>query len=357
LVVLALYSLSDTISRLALSLRPSVDRTVLVALLTAVAASALNPYGVGLWAYIPSLFFAKFNYLIDELHAVDFRRPEFVPFLIFLGIWLFTFWRAVARSKVAAATPINGGDGGGEGDRGNLLEGVTSINAKSLLQLMQSLAVFGLSCFEAWTHLRLIPFAVLILTSELTLLLSLNAKSVQSGEGGGLLGYFDSKLDEGLAPVLKLGSVGCAVFILFVATAGTLLTCMKIQSPVLPQSGGAFRAPFKAIDALVASHTALRGPDAGNILNDAQYGDMLIWYHPDSQKVFIDTRYDMYGEALVRDYLRLTKTEPGWQELMNTYKIKTIFLRVSEPLVTKLRADPAWHTLFLDERTAVLTRL
>ena len=334
LVVLALYFLSDTIGRAIFRVRPSLDLAALLAFVVAAAASACTPYGFKLWAYIPSLFFANFNYMIAELHAIDFSKAQFFPFFALLAVWLYAFYRAMGSATEAVDAGILG---------------------KRRLQLLESLCVVILCCVESFSHMRLIPFAVLILTSELSLLLTIRMAGTGAEASGSssdltLLSYFDFKLEEGLAPVLKLGSAGCAFFVLLMALSGTLLTCLKIQPPMLPQSGGTFQAPFKAADA-VAELTS-----DGNLLNDAQFGDLMVWYHPAHPKVFIDTRYDMYGEALVRDYLCLMQAKPGWEKLLESYKIKTVFVRPVEPIAVKLGADQKWHVTYSDERATVLTR-
>jgi hypothetical protein len=322
-VVLAVYLLADTIARAVLRLSPRFDVTAGISMLTAAAATLCNPYGIRLWSYIPSLFFAKFNYLIDELRAVDFRRAEFVPFLIFMIICVVAVRRQWYRVS----------------DKGD---------AASKLQLVDSIAIILVCGIEAWMHLRLIPFSVLICMSELSLLLASNAGASESGNK--LLEFFDEKLREGLAPQVKLATVGCSIFSVVVAVTGTLLTVLSIQPPRLPQSGGAFGAPFNAVETIGGKSVE------GNILNDSQFGDLLIWYHPGAPLVFIDTRYDMYGEVLVNDYWTMTQAKPGWQELLKKYEIKTVFLKPKEPLAQILKQEPGWHVDFSDKQSVVISQ-
>jgi len=92
LVVLLVYLLADVFGRLVLRLKPVCDLTVAIAFVAGIAASLFNPYGTGLWGYIPSVFFASFNKMIDELHAVSLKSPEFYPFLLLLVIFGFCFF-------------------------------------------------------------------------------------------------------------------------------------------------------------------------------------------------------------------------------------------------------------------------
>ncbi|HEY9683720.1 MAG TPA: hypothetical protein V6C86_19220 [Oculatellaceae cyanobacterium] len=322
-VVLCVYLFADSLARAVLRQHSPLDLSSVVSLLVATVVTLCNPYGFGLWSYIPSLFFAKFNYLIDELHAVDFRRPEFIPFLVFMAICVAILRRRWCHA-LAAKVPIE------------------------KIQLIDSIAVMTVCAVEAWTHLRLIPFVVLICLGELSLLLA--SGSADSDSGNKLLALFDQKLAEGLAPPVKLGTTGCALFAFAIGVCGTLLTVFSIQAPRLPQSGVAFVAPFNAVETIGGKSIE------GNILNDAQFGDLLIWYHPGAPLVFIDTRYDMYGEALVNDYLTLVQAKPGWQELMKKYDIKTVFLRPHNALVEKLKQEPDWHVDFSDDKAVVISQ-
>jgi hypothetical protein len=280
-----------------------------------------------LWSYIPSLFFASFNHLITELNSVDFRKPEFTPFCLFLALFVF-FWTKkcmVAFNNAAGSVPA----------------------PCEKMQVLESFVIFSLCVFEGWSHLRLIPFVALVMMSEIVLLLAPIWKD--SEPVNHLLNSFDAKLAEGLAPPLRLGSNICSAIVLLVGLAGTAIS-FQIQSPVLPQSGGAFKLPIKALEVLNSHHAN------EHILNDPQFGDALIWYHPDAPKVFVDTRFDMYGENLVRDYLCMQNAEPGWQELIDKYGVKAVFLKPGAPLLEKLKASSSWEIEYSDKDAAVLFR-
>jgi hypothetical protein len=327
LIVLFTYVLASLVARLICRIHPFCDFTILAASLVGALGTIVNPYGAGLWSYIPSLFFASFNHLITELYAVDIRKPEFIPFCLFLAVFGFVWIRKLmnASDRTAGCEPA----------------------LSERMQVMESFVVFSVCVFEGWSHLRLIPFAVLVMLAELALLLSpiLNySKPVNH-----LLESFDSKLAEGLAPQLRLNGNICLAFVVLIALTGTVIS-FKIQAPVLPQSGGAFKLPVKALE-VVNSHHA-----SEHILNDPQFGDALIWYHPGAPKVFVDTRFDMYGENLVRDYTCMQSAKPGWQELINKYGVKTVFLKPDDPVVQKLKASPPWQMEYIDKDAAVLFR-
>jgi hypothetical protein len=328
LIILFSYVLANLIARLVCRIQPFCDFTILAASVVGTLGTAFNPYGTGLWRYIPSLFFASFNHRIAELSSVDIRKPEFTPFCLFLAVFVFVWIRKIMNTVVHPY-------------------GSQSARTERM-QIVESFFIFSVCVFEGWSHLRLIPFVLLVIMAELSLLLSpiLN----DSKPANHLLNSFDSKLAEGLSRQLRLGSNICLVFALLVALIGTAVCSLKIATPILPQSGGAFELPVKALE-VVNSHHA-----SEHILNDPQFGDAMIWYHPNAPKVFVDTRFDMYGENLVRDYMCMRDAEPGWQELIDKYGVKTVFLKPDEVLVQKLKASPAWQIEYIDKKAAVLFR-
>jgi hypothetical protein len=68
-------------------------KTNAAALVLCVAATLVNPWGIGLWQYLPSLFFAPFNKFIVELGPVNLHDPTFYPFFalvicsVIFGSW------------------------------------------------------------------------------------------------------------------------------------------------------------------------------------------------------------------------------------------------------------------------------
>src|SRR5262249_42099138 len=70
----------------------------------------LNPHFVGLWTYLPGLYFAPFNKYIDELKPIspaDLQNPTYFPFLIqaLVGLLvLIRHWRIIGKEKSKTAS-------------------------------------------------------------------------------------------------------------------------------------------------------------------------------------------------------------------------------------------------------------
>jgi hypothetical protein len=91
------------------------------------------------------------------------------------------------------------------------------------------------------------------------------------------------------------------------------------------------------------------------VFNDAQFGDMLIWYTP-GIPVFIDTRYDMHGEQAAADYLSMISAKGDWQALFDRYKIDWVFVPASAEIVRPLQADGHWSVVFSADEAIVMKR-
>jgi len=88
-------------------------------------------------------------------------------------------------------------------------------------------------------------------------------------------------------------------------------------------------------------------PDA-QIFNSYEWGGYLIdkLYPPGS--VFIDGRADVYGPNLVRDYVSIGLTEPGWQDKLDAYGVNAVLFPPKTFLAHALRQDPAWQEVYRD---------
>jgi len=82
------------------------------------------------------------------------------------------------------------------------------------------------------------------------------------------------------------------------------------------------------------------------VFNHQPWGGYLIheWYP--ERRVFIDGRIDMYGNAIVDDYMQAANAKPRWAEILDRHGIQTVLLPKDSPLAAALRVDPHWQRLF-----------
>jgi len=92
----------------------------------------------------------------------------------------------------------------------------------------------------------------------------------------------------------------------------------------------------------------------GNLLNEYEWGGYLLWSYP-TTPVFVDGRTDLYGDEILGDWITLVQAGDNYQQLLNRYKITTVMLRPSRPLV-KLLALENWKIAYQDKQVVILRR-
>lgn len=102
-----------------------------------------------------------------------------------------------------------------------------------------------------------------------------------------------------------------------------------------------------------------KNPPAGNVLNAYGWGGYLLWRLP-KIKTFIDGR--MCGwrqgdkESLFKKYDRAVSLKPGWQEVLEEYKISWVLLNKELPLTQALILDSQWEKVYEDGLATILRR-
>lgn len=88
---------------------------------------------------------------------------------------------------------------------------------------------------------------------------------------------------------------------------------------------------------------------AGNMFNNDELGDYILYAAHDQYKVFIDGRLDMYGSDLLKDYYKITRFKPGWEDVMAKYHI-TWVIYYSDSLFSRylLKCDD-WRLIYSDK--------
>lgn len=263
-------------------------------------ATLLNPAGWRLWA--TSLGYIGNNYLVShtqEYLPPDFHHPVTWPFLLLLGLGLFA---------LAGGKPLR------------LRHALT----------LALWAVMGL--YSA----RNIPLFAILSAPIYGGLLQAQVRRIRSL----------ARLERGLAHIesqLK-GFVWPALGVL----AAALLFSQHVPLD-LTRGGNSFDPqvfPVAAADWLEAH------PQEGNGFNYFTWGGYLLLRGWPEQKVFIDGQTDFYGEALTREYEKIISAGPGWQALLDKYKVTWAILPPQEALSPALEAA-GWQPVYWDG-TAVI---
>ncbi len=332
LLYLFVFALVTTISDFAAEKKlKAIDRTIIFSFVAALVGTFVNPYGIGLWQYLPTLFFTPLNRHIIELRPVsgkDFLEWTFYPFVILLVVTGITCARALMKKidSTIVSTP-----------RGQVLFAAIAVF---------SWIIAGFCCR------RLIPFAAIHLFAEGGYMLALLRKqkvagqpdAVQNNAAPTFWEMVDQKLQNSYHPHGLMWFVTIAVF----AGVGVFFVSSRIPDAiVLPQSSKVMQAPFDAVKVIGEK------PPAGRVFNDPQFGDVMIWKLQQPPKLFIDTRFDMYGARIVEDYQTIYSTKDGWEELLKKYQISWVFVRPEAPIAKRL-AERGWKTLYVDKAAIVI---
>ncbi len=94
----------------------------------------------------------------------------------------------------------------------------------------------------------------------------------------------------------------------------------------------------------------------GNMYNNDQMGDYVIYAACDRYKVFFDGRSDMYGADRMKEYLKVARLEEGWNDVLKKYNINWIFYNNGSPLSSFLFENRDWKLIYSDRVTNIFVR-
>jgi len=98
-------------------------------------------------------------------------------------------------------------------------------------------------------------------------------------------------------------------------------------------------------------------PSAEAVFAPDAWGGYLIYRMYPERKMVIDDRHDLYGSERIRQYLVLTQGGPGWQSVLEKWRIRTALLPVDSTLANLLRELPQdWRITYQDGVAVVLEK-
>jgi hypothetical protein len=110
------------------------------------------------------------------------------------------------------------------------------------------------------------------------------------------------------------------------------------------------------IKAVAATEFLIRERIAGNMFNDDEFGDYLIYRSYPRYKVFFDGRSDMYGAEKLKEYLKITNFEPGWEGVLDKYGITWVFYKTDSSLSRFLLNRKGWVLIYSDEVASIFVK-
>jgi hypothetical protein len=152
---------------------------------------------------------------------------------------------------------------------------------------------------------------------------------------------------------LDSGMRGHGWAVLAVVLAG-LWVCVHQRRPgARPATGAQFsdqRFPVRAVDFLIRSH--VREPVFSL---DAWGGYIIYRLYPHAQ-VVVDDRHDLYGAEFLKNYLKVMRVQPGWDQALEAMKTNWVLLPKDSAPANLLKQVPQWKAVYADDRTVLFSR-
>jgi hypothetical protein len=92
------------------------------------------------------------------------------------------------------------------------------------------------------------------------------------------------------------------------------------------------------------------------IYNEYVWGGYLIWRLYPEYRVNMDGRADVYGDALIEEFLAVHDGETKWRESLEKQGIRTVLVKPEVPLASLLRQDTGWQNVFEDKGSVIFVR-
>jgi hypothetical protein len=95
-------------------------------------------------------------------------------------------------------------------------------------------------------------------------------------------------------------------------------------------------------------------PTSEPVLAPDMWGGYLIYRLYPQRRAVIDDRHDLYGAERFRQYLTLMQVEPGWKDVLQKWRIRTLVLPTGSTLANMLRELPQEWQAVHEDATAVI---
>ncbi len=141
------------------------------------------------------------------------------------------------------------------------------------------------------------------------------------------------------------------------ATLGTIWPAIGILTVVLFAAEGKLHYAFDPnLKPVAAVEFLKREPIPGNMFNDDEFGDYIIYAAWPQYKVFFDGRSDMYGAEMLKEYYKIKGFERDWGDVANKYKIGWIIDDSNSLLSRYLLKDQAWRRIYADTVASIYVK-
>ena len=257
------------------------------------AASLINPYGIGLHQHIAKYLTSDWiRNAVEEFQSPRFRGENLLHFELLLVAGLLVARRLASRWRVADALLV-----------------------------------------VAWAHLALssvrhVPVFVLLAAP----LVAGEATSLWQAWAEGRPARSPLRILWQLGADLQPGFRRLSVWSIAAVAGAILLTPASKWPRDFPEA----KFPVSLM------RTASAHWDGSRVFTSDQWGDYLIYRCWPRLRVFIDGRSDFYGPQLGGEYLKLMEGRPGWDNVLEKYDFGLVLIPRHWPLAALLERQPGW---------------
>ncbi len=124
--------------------------------------------------------------------------------------------------------------------------------------------------------------------------------------------------------------------------AAIVLVFVLAASGVIEYQFDEKRKPVAAVEFLKKENLQ------GNMFNNDEFGDYIIYAAWPQYKVFFDGRSDMYGTKIFREYFKVVKIKPGWDGVIRKYNMNWIIYNANSALSLFLVEHADWTLIYAD---------
>ena len=94
----------------------------------------------------------------------------------------------------------------------------------------------------------------------------------------------------------------------------------------------------------------------GNMFNNDEFGDYIIYSAYPKYKVFIHDKIDWRAEEKLKEYIKVTKFEEGWEDIIKKYEINWIIFDTDSMLSRFLKERKDWKLIYTDKVASIFVR-
>jgi hypothetical protein len=140
------------------------------------------------------------------------------------------------------------------------------------------------------------------------------------------------------------------------APAGPNPIFVMLAAAIFALAGGEFSNQLKTWEPVPSGAVAFMNKHGlrGNILNNIDWGEYLIWHGYPQSRVFIDGRYELvYPDSLIREYLGFHFGVPGGEKVLDGYPNDFVLIKPGTGAYRLVAADSRWRLIYRDSVAAL----